>query len=83
MTRYYHIVNADTEQERFGAVMGGSGSAEAMRTMIGIVHNVSRETVTLNETKDGQGWTWGIKGTLHYGTARFLTADETPVNPYR
>ena len=70
-TRYYLITNHELGAEFTGAVIGNCDPVEAMRTMIGIVNDVSRETVTLNETKDRQGWVWSIEATLHYGTARF------------
>ena len=78
VTRYYVIENSDTEEVCSGSVIGNCEPVEAMRTMIGIVNNVSRETVTLEETSDG--WKWWIQSTLDRGTARFT--DPAP-NPYR
>ena len=77
-TRYYVIANDDTDEQHTGSVIGNCEPVEAMRTMIGIVNNVSRETVTLEETSDG--WNWWIPFTLDRGTARFT--DPAP-NPYR
>ena len=46
-------------------------TVEAMRTIVGIVNNVSRETVTLVETSDG--WKWWIQSTLDRGTSHSHT----------
>ena len=78
VTRYYVIANTDTEEQYTGSVISNCEPVEAMRTMIGIVNNVSRETVTLVETSDG--WKWWVQSTLDRGTARFT--DPAP-NPYR
>ena len=82
MTRYYLIANRDLGAEFAGAVIGNCEPVEAMRTMVAIVNEVSRETVNLAESRDRQGWVWWIESTPHNGTARFLTADEASVNPW-
>ena len=85
VTRYYLITDA-AGAEYTGAVIGNCEPVEAMRTMLGIVNNVSRETVNL--VTNGSGGSWWVEGWLvespqGYGTARFLSTVETPTNPYK
>ena len=85
VTRHYLITDA-AGTEYTGAVIGNCEPVEAMRTMLGIINNVSRETVNL--VTNGSGWIWWVEGWLvvspqGYGTARFLSTVETPTNPYK
>lgn len=79
-TRYY-VITDDAGTVYTGAVIGNCEPAEAMRTMVGIVQNVSRETVTL--ATDGSGWVWEVVPVQRYGTARFLSTVVAPANPYK
>ena len=81
-TRYYVITDDDTDAEYTGSVIGNCEPFEAMRTMIGIVRNVSRETVRIWETDNHREYGYDAPHGRR-GTARFLSVVETPLNPYR
>ena len=81
-TRYYVITDDDTDAEYTGSVIGNCAPVEAMRTVIGIVNNVSRETVRIWETDNYREYQFDIPHG-HRGTARFLSTVETPLNPYK
>ena len=81
-TRYYVITDDDTDAEHTGSVIGNCEPFEAMRTMIGIVHNVSRETVRIWETDNYREYGFDAPHGRR-GTARFLSVVETPLNPYK
>ena len=81
-TRHYVITDDDTDAEHTGSVIGNCEPFEAMRTMIGIVHNVSRETVRIWETDNYREYQFDAPHGRR-GTARFLSVVETPLNPYK
>ena len=79
-TRHYVITDDDTDAEHTGSVIGNCDPVEAMRTMIGIVHGVSRETVRIWETDNYREYGFDAPHGRR-GTARFLSVVETPLNP--
>ena len=80
VTRYYVIANTETGAEYTGSVIGCCAAVEAMQTMVGIVCNVSRETVRLWETDNCREYGFDTRPGGPRGIARFT--DPAP-NPYR
>ena len=80
VTRHYVIANTETGAEHTGSVIGCCAPVEAMRTMIGIVANVSRETVRIWETDNHREYGFDTRPGGPRGIARFT--DPAP-NPYR
>ena len=81
-TRYYVITDDDTDAEHTGSVIGNCAEVEAMRTMVGIVNGVSRDSVRIWETDNYREYGFDTPHG-HRGTARFLSVVETPLNPYK
>ena len=80
VTRHYVIANTETGAEHTGAVIGNCAPGEAMQTMIGIVCNVSRETVRLWETDNYREYGFDTRPGGPRGIARFT--DPAP-NAYK
>lgn len=80
VTRHYVIANNETGEEHTGSVIGCCAPGEAMRTMVGIVCDVSRETVRLWETDNYREYQFDTRPGGPRGTARFT---DPASNPYR